>query len=254
MNTYVLGLLWMVTAALGAGLAVYFVRRVNREELMQQNNEAAGQVFTIVGGLHAVLIAFVLISLFDGVATAEQATFKEADGLVAASWAADSLPEPARSQVKSLSVSYVDRVVRDEWPRLIEGDAHVGQEGWDDLARMRSLVSSTQADSEWQNGQKIEAATKLWDVYQARQQRLTTAGSGGVSTVMWFALLAGSVMSVALPLMFGGPRKITHIVIVSILAGALALLLFATHQLQNPYGGGAQVSPEAFMSALARLR
>ena len=33
----------------------------------------------------------------------------------------------------------------------------------------------------------------------------------------------------------------------------MTLLLFATHQLQNPYGGGAQVGPGAFQSALDRL-
>lgn len=253
MNTYVQGLLWMTAAAVVAGVAVHLVRRGKHEDVMRDNNEAAGQVFTIVGGLHAVLIAFVLISLFDGVNSAEQDTYKEADGLVAASWAAESLPEPIRTQVRSLSLAYADRVVREEWPKLARGDAAVGQEGWDDLARMRSLVGSTQAEDEWQNGQKIEAASKLWDVYQSRQQRLATVGGGGVSTVMWFALLAGSIMSITLPLMFGGPRKNTHTLIVSILAGALALLLFATYQLQNPYGGGAAVTPEAFESALLRL-
>jgi hypothetical protein len=72
--------------------------------------------------------------------------------------------------------------------------------------------------------------------------------------VIWFALLAGSVMSISLPLMFGGPRPAMHVLIVSILASALALLLFAAYQLQNPYGGGGHVTSEAFESALARLR
>jgi hypothetical protein len=42
-------------------------------------------------------------------------------------------------------------------------------------------------------------------------------------------------------------------VIVSMLSGAIGLLLFAIYQLQNPFGGGASVGPDAFISALSRL-
>jgi uncharacterized membrane protein YoaK (UPF0700 family) len=72
--------------------------------------------------------------------------------------------------------------------------------------------------------------------------------------VVWFALVVGAIMAVALPILFGGPKPATHIFIVSILAATMTLLLFATQQLQNPYGGGAQVGPAAFESALDRLR
>jgi hypothetical protein len=42
-------------------------------------------------------------------------------------------------------------------------------------------------------------------------------------------------------------------VIVSMLSGAIGLLLFAIYQLQNPFGGGASVGPDAFISALSRF-
>jgi hypothetical protein len=89
---------------------------------------------------------------------------------------------------------------------------------------------------------------------RARQERLNTANRGRVNDVVWFALVGGAVMVLALPLLFGGPRPLAHILIVSTLAATLTLLLFATHQLQNPYRGGAEVGPVAFQSALDRLR
>ncbi|MGQ0840574.1 bestrophin-like domain [Actinokineospora sp.] len=254
MNIYVTGLLWVVGAAVVAAAVAYLIRRIGETEGTVSNNEAAGQVFTIVGGLHAVLLAFVLISLFDAVSAAEDGSYREADGLVAASWAAESLPEPARTEVRDLSASYASTVADDEWPLMREGSGDVADQGWAELDQLRAAVSRAQATDEWQNSQKTEAAEKLLEVYQARQERLNTAGSDGVSTVVWFALIAGSVMSISLPLLFGGPRPVTHIIIVSILAGTLSLLLFATSQLQNPYAGGAMVGPDAFESVLARLR
>jgi hypothetical protein len=70
---------------------------------------------------------------------------------------------------------------------------------------------------------------------------------------VWFALILGSFISVLLPNLFGGTRLGAHIIIVSTLAGTMALLLFAIFQLQDPFSGGAKIGPDAFTSALARL-
>jgi hypothetical protein len=254
MNIYLAGLLWVLGAAVVAGVAAYVVRRIGETDGIVENNEAAGQVFTIVGGLHAVLIAFVLISLFDSAGAAEEDAFKEADGLVAAYWATEALGEPVRSEMHDLAIAYATRVAEDEWPMMQEGSGDVTDEGWGELTAMRSLITKAEVEELWQNEQKAEAAGRLWEVYEARQARLDAAGSEGVSTVVWFALIAGSLMSISLPLMFGGPRPVAHIFIVSVLAGTLALLLFATAQLQNPYGGGAAIQPDAFEAAIARLQ
>lgn len=247
MNLYFAGLMWVVGAALVAGALAYLVRRIGATEGVVENNEAAGQVFTLVGGLQAVLLAFVLISLFDGTAAAEDGSYREADGLVAAVWATGS------SDVATQARAYAREVITREWPRMREG-LPVDDTGWANLEKLRTAVARAPVTDEWTSNQKTEAADQLWQVYQARQDRLNAAGSDGVNPVVWFALLIGAVMAVALPVLFGGPKPATHIFIVSILAATMTLLLYATHQLQNPYGGGAQVSPAAFESALDRMR
>lgn len=254
MDIYVSGLLWVAGAALVAAGVAYLIRRIGATEGTVENNEAAGQVFTLVGGLQAVLVAFVLISLFDGASAAEEGSYTEADSLVAAVWAAGSLPAQARAEITDQARAYASTVVQDEWPRMREG-LPVGDEGWHQLSDLRRAVAAAPTgDDEWAIDQKREASEQLWSAYQARQQRLSTATSGGVNSVVWFALVAGAIMSLALPLLFGGPRPLTHILIVSTLAATMTLLLFATQQLQNPYSGGAEVQPAAFISALDRLR
>ncbi len=253
MDIYLSGMLWVAGAACAAACVAYLIRRIGATEGTVENNEAAGQVFTLVGGLQAVLVAFVLISLFDAAGAAEDGSYTEADSVVAAVWAADSLPEPARAEITDQARAYASTVIDDEWPRMRAGQP-VGDEGWDQLSELRRMVAAAPAGDEWAVDQKSEASDRLWSAYQARQERLNTATSGGVNTVVWFALVAGAVMSLALPLLFGGPRPLTHILIVSTLAATMTLLLFATQQLQNPYSGGAEVQPAAFRSALDRLR
>lgn len=250
MSLYINGLLWVLGAAVTAGAAAYVVHRFRRDG-KDGYNESVGQVFTIVAGLQAVLVVFVLITLFDEVAKAEDGSYREASNVVAVAWAVEALPEPARARVARLTQNYLNTVATTEWPRMRDS-ADVGDTGLAQLDQIRATLNEVQTDDDWQLDRKTEAANRLWDVYQARQERLNAA-QGGVNTILWFAMIAGGFMTFLLPLLFGGTRPAVHILIVSALAGSMALLLFATFQLQNPYGGGAPVEPDAFQSAATRV-
>ncbi|MFD1150583.1 bestrophin-like domain [Saccharothrix hoggarensis] len=251
MSVYLTGLLWVGGAAVIAAVLAYVIRKYGELEGRTANNEAAGQVFTLVGGLHAVLVAFVLIALFDAVTQAGDAAYREADGLVAATWASEALSPEAGQEVRQLSREYALTVINDEWPGMRAG-TDFESDGWSQLNELRQVVARTPASDQWQVERKTEAANQLWKVYEARQARLDAAGSG-VNTVVWFVLIAGSVLAVCLPLLFGGPRIRTHVLIVATFAATVTLLLYATYQLQNPFGGGADVSPEAFEAAVERF-
>lgn len=252
MGIYLTGLVWVTGAALFAGFVGYLVRKFGRDEGRPDNNDAAGQVFTIVGGLHAVLVAFILISLFDAAGAARDGSYHEADSLVAVVWAADSLGVEVKDEVRRLSAAYVTTVEQQEWPRMAEGGA-VPDTGWAQLDQLRAAVEKAPSEDEWVRERKAEATAQLWQVYEARQTRLTTVEGSRVGGVVWFALILGSLISVLLPNLFGGTRLAAHLVIVSTLAGTITLLLFAIYQLQNPFGGGVRIPPDAFTAALARI-
>jgi hypothetical protein len=120
---------------------------------------------------------------------------------------------------------------------------------------MRTLIDNApvSSDDDWLENRKTEAADDLLNVYDARQQRLNADADNQVGAVLWFVLAVGSLLFVLLPNLFGGTRLATHVIIVSTLAGTTALLCFAIYQLQNPFAGGAQVGPDAFTQAIARL-
>ena len=252
MDIYLGGLLWVFFAAAAGGMIGYLAWRWGLNEDGQDNNEAVGQVFVIISGLHAVLVAFVLITLFDAVDAARDGAYKEAESLVAASWAADALPEPVPTEVNRLSAAYARTVTQQEWPRMHEGGEIPGP-GWAELDQLRIAISQASAEDDWQKDRKTEAANQLWNVYQERQHRLMVHHDRGVGAVVWFVLIAGTLATLILPNLFGGTRLLTHVIIMSTLTGALMLLLFAIFQLQNPFSGGSKLDPEAFQSAIERL-
>lgn len=245
------GLFWVIGLMIVTAVLAVILRKARQRFGREANNEVAGQVFTIVGGVNVVVAAFVLISLFDATAKADDNNYQEANALVAVRWASDSLAEPARSRIENLTKQYATEVAEEEWPDLRTGQP-VSERGWDLLSALQNEVERVPTKTDREEDSRVEASTQLWNVYQARQVRLNSAGSG-VSAVVWFAILVGSVMSIGLMFMFGGPGVYSYAVIVSMLSGAIALLLFAIYQLQNPFSGGANVGPDAFVAALSRL-
>lgn len=244
MSLYLTGLLWVVGAMVGAALLVTLISRVAPDIRSSDNNEALGQVFTIVGGVNAVIAAFVLISLFDSVSVAEDVAQREANALTEVHWASTALAEPSAGRIQELVRAYATEVAEREWPRM-RAEEPVGDGGPALLDALRIEVDGAAAGDSWQESRKIQAADTLATVHQLRQERLAAAQSG-IGSVVWFALIVGSVLALALPLLLGGPGRTAHLVIISALAGVTALIVFAIYQLQNPYTGGADVGPDAF--------
>jgi hypothetical protein len=251
LSIYVTGLLWVLGAAVLSAIIVVITRRFGSEEVGEKNLGAGGSVFSIVAGLHAVLVAFILISLFDASNNAEDQVQKEANALVAVDWSSDSLPAPAKDKVEQLIRAYVSTVVDEEWPHMREGE-DVDNRGWATLNQIRETIATSAPDGGWQEDRKTEAANQLWEVYQARQERLDAAGNG-VNPVVWLALLIGTALSLLFPYLFGGPNLISQLLITITLSSTLVLLLFAIYQMQNPFSGGVAIPPDAFSAALDRL-
>jgi hypothetical protein len=251
LSIYVTGVLWVLGAAVLSAIVVVITRRFGSEEVGEKNLGAGGSVFSIVAGLHAVLAAFILISLFDASNTAEEQVQREANALVAVNWSSDSLPEPVKSKVDQLIRTYVSTVVDEEWPHMREGE-DVDNKGWVTLNQLKETIATAAPDGGWQEDRKAEAANQLWEVYQARQERLDAAGNG-INPVVWLALLIGTGLSLLFPYLFGGPTLTSQLLITITLSSTLVLLLFAIYQLQNPFSGGVQIPPDAFSAALDRL-
>src|SRR2546430_16932234 len=115
---------------------------------------------------------------------------------------------------------------------------------------MRAAINNVNPGSDWQQARLSEADSKLWDLYQTRQARMSAAGSSGVSTVVWLALIVGSILAVSLPYLLDGPKLLTRIVLISVLAATMVMLMFAIYELQNPFSGGAKVGPAGFNSSV----
>ncbi|HEY4017902.1 MAG TPA: DUF4239 domain-containing protein [Pseudonocardiaceae bacterium] len=235
---------------IAAGLMVT-VRKYVSEAHRHASDDAASRVFTVVAGLEAVLLAFVLITLFDGIGAARSGSYQEADSVVAVYWDANLLPQPASTEIRKLAVSYGQTVVDQEWPAMQDGMS-VSDIGKAQLGKLHDAIASFVPTTYPEEDRQTQLTNDLSAVYQAREQRISAAMTR-VNPLIWTALIVGAILSVGLTCLFGGEKLLIHVIIAAMLAGTVTVLLFATFQLQDPYSGAARIGPVAFASALDQL-
>jgi hypothetical protein len=174
-----------------AGLSL--VQRLVPTRLREEHNDVAGFIYAVVGVAYAVLLAFVVIAVWEEHEAAKDTVESEANELAGVYFLADRLPDPDRARVQELARSYARVVVEEEWPMMEEGGTSVRAS-----ALLRELRFSLQeVDASTGAGQVLydQGLTRVHEVSDARRLRLLEA-TQGLPGILWVVLLGGGVVTV----------------------------------------------------------
>src|SRR4028118_1689386 len=95
-------------AAVG-GLAL--VQRLAPNASRQKHNDVAGFIYAVLGVIYAVLLALVVIAVWEDFGRARETVESEANATAEIFWLAHRLPEPERGRLQELTRSYAEEVV-----------------------------------------------------------------------------------------------------------------------------------------------
>ncbi len=131
--TVVFGVLVVIGACLAAVAGLELVQRLVPAEKREQHNDVAGFLYAVVGVTYAVLLALLVIAVWEQYQKANEAVESEANGVAEVAWLARRLPEPEHHELQEDARSYAQEVVDQEWPRMEQGIEGVQSfpEGWD---------------------------------------------------------------------------------------------------------------------------
>lgn len=246
----VLGSVTVVGAALLVSAALVVVTRYLPAERREPHNDVLGFVYAVVGVIYAVVLAMVVIGVWDTQEQARTNTYTETDALLQIYWYAHTLPQPAHGQIEQLAVTYTDTVIATEWPLLARrGSSTLA---WSQFTRLRDLIVSQQPATladQARYAQGLDAAAQLGD---ARRERLNQAADG-IPALLWAALLVGALVTVGFAFSFGMRSLTAHVAVVCSITLLLGSLLLVVYELNNPFNGSVGVEPHAFELALIRM-
>jgi Protein of unknown function (DUF4239) len=239
-----------------AGLEL--VQRLVPAESRQPHNDVAGFIYAALGVIYAVLLALVVIAVWENFQAANDTVEQEANALAEIAWLGNRLPEPEGSHIQELCRSYAQEVVHTEWPLMEQGQAPLMTQveetpaGWtliDDIrASVQDIQPHTKADEELY-AEGLDQVQRLGD---ARRMRLVAAEEG-IPGVLWAVLIFGGIAAVGFTYLFGLQNTWAHRLMVLTLAAVIGLVLFTIGAMEHPFSGGAHISTEAFDLVLERL-
>src|SRR5919112_217394 len=132
----VYGVLVVCGACLAALVGLALVQRLVPTTRRREHNDVAGFIYAVVGVIYAVLLALMVIAVWEEHEEAKATVREEANGLADVFWLAHRLPEPVGPRLQELARSYATVVAEDEWPLMARG-AGSSPEAWALMDEMR---------------------------------------------------------------------------------------------------------------------
>jgi cytochrome bd-type quinol oxidase subunit 2 len=246
----VYGVLVVCGACLAAVIGLAVVQRLVPASVRKEHNDVAGYIYAVLGVIYAVLLALVVIAVWEDFGRSRDTVESEANALAEIAWLAHGFPEPEGRHVQELAQSYAEEVVEEEWP-LME---HTGTtpHGWVLIDDMRAALQGYEPRTEAEQELYAEGLDQVQRLADARRTRLVAAQEG-LPTVLWIVLVAGGMVVVGFTYLFGMENTGAQALMVASLAGVIALVIFTIGTMEYPFSGGARVGPDAFELVLERL-
>ena len=237
--------LWLaavvVAGSVAAAIAVLFVvrRRAPAGGYFADTARAAG-VFTVLGTVVAVLLAFVVFLALETYSTAKDTAGQEAVATTQLYRTTALLADPGGSDLRGELICYARAVVGDEWRTMSAGRESPTVQAWiDSMASTIASISpgnerETTAYGQWFNQDAERRA--------GRRGRLAQA-EPFVPGLLWAVLVIGALLVIAFMLIFADPdeRGSVQALMVGGITAVLAAGLVVVAFLDSPYGerGGA---------------
>lgn len=213
------------------------------------NNEVAGFKFAVVGVFYAVMLAFVVIAVWEDYRDTEAAVRDEAKATVDLFRVAEALPEEG-SEIRENLVRYVKDVRDHAWGTMALGQRSDVVTG--DLKRLNEAVFALKPKDQRETALYHHALVLLAVISDNRNERIDSA-DGSVPTILWFVLIVGSLITLGYPAFFAASNVMAQVLMTASLAALVAMSLLLGLAFDFPFTGDPHISEAPFDDALRQM-
>jgi hypothetical protein len=229
--------------------SLLFVTLLNRTwpaEMRHAHNELIGWQLGILGTTYAVILGFMLYTVWTNYGAAELNADLEANALRNVFRLAEGLPAQQRVQLEAECRTYADAVINHDWPemanRQIPEESHnINKDMWRTLMSVKTATASESLAED-------HALSELASLTEHRRTRLLQS-TYQLPTVLWFVLIVGGILTVGSACMFGSGSVVLHAFQVFAFCTLITLALLAVADINRPFMGSVHVSDYAFQRA-----
>lgn len=227
-------------------LAVHLLRRRVSHDAMRRHQDVAGFIFSAVGAMYGILLAFTVVLAFEHYHETEAATWAEAGAHHGMLDLLEMSSDPRAAEAKQAIDQYTQLVVSTELsPTSYSGRSGPAEESFRDIWLVAPQVEMPSNTATNQLLRELGAADA------ARTERLRGA-QGAIQTTLWIVLALGGFATVGFGLLFSIESYTPHLIVMGGLSLVIALILFVTVELNFPFVGADAVGADAFLTLVER--
>jgi len=247
------GLLAAIILVISIGLSLLglvVARRFIDVHKLKEHQDVAGFMIAVVGVIYAVLLAFVVVIVWEDFGNADTTASNEAVAVGNLYRDAVAVGGP-RGQVLELAVRrYALSVIDDDWPEVAEHQKGSGEtemqldQVWRDVKGLDPAKGSGV-----QQAFVMQAVTDVSAATEARRTRILQSSSE-IPTPLWAVLIVGGIITIGFSYLFVVERFWVNAVMVASLGALIGLSMLVILTLNLPYTGSVSVKPEAMQIEL----
>jgi hypothetical protein len=239
---------WLVVilTVVASLLLIVGMNRLWPPQTRRAHNELIGWQLTVLGTTYAVIVGFMLYTVWTNFGVADANVSAEANSLANVYQLAEGLPASQRAELRKAATAYADTVVNTEWPAMERDDGRfVADTTKDEMWRILMTVKTA---SPTESTAEDHAISELSQMSESRRMRQLASGSH-LPGVLWCVLLVGGFLTVVSACMFGAENMTLHTLQVAFFSLLIALILVAIADIDQPFRGAVHVSDAAFRRA-----
>jgi hypothetical protein len=199
-----------------------------------------------------VLLAFVVVVVWQQFNDARSAVEREANEVLDLFRTVSGFSEPARGELREHLQAYVSAVLEKEWQAMARNQDGVFEEVWSLFDGIAAVLHRCDPELEREASLYSEALTRLNDLSDVRAVRLLTSRMR-IPLALWILLYTGAVITVGSMYLFAVSSFEVHALMTGALAGAVSHVLYVITDLDDAFAGDWQVPREPFEGVRAHM-
>ncbi len=234
--------LWIV-------LSLTFLILLNRSwepSRRRVHNDVIGWQISVIGVIYAVMIGFMLGSVWGNYQTAEANVDNEANALINLFRTADGLPAAQRKAVQTAASNYATAVLTQEWPAMSR--SQVPRAGKPYIKVLWTTLTRTPTQNYLQQVSLQQSMQELSNLTVHRRMRILESMTG-MPNMLWTVLVIGGMITTAACCLIGTENVSLHYSLIFALSLLISMALIAIADIDRSFQGSVHVSSYAFTRA-----
>jgi len=213
-------------------------------------NDAVSGTVQAIGVFYGITVGLIAVGVWNTNSNAGDLVSKEASAIGGTYRDVSGLPAPRNRELCDKLREYTEFVVNQEWPAQRQGK--IIDDGTTLINDFQTKLFSFEPATAGQGNLHNESLRAFNVLTDSRRRRLDAVNSG-LSGTMWSVIWVGAVFSIGVAYLFNIQDAKMHALLVGLMGGFLAIVLFMIAINDRPFYGKTSVTTDSYQLVLDRI-